>query len=43
LVLYRPVEPVLWTGGMTAEEKTELLGMVNSVEYIDELHKQWYM
>jgi hypothetical protein len=43
LVLYRPVEPVMWTGGMTAEEKTELLGMVNSVEYIDELHKQWYM
>jgi hypothetical protein len=43
LVLYRPEEPVMWPGGMTAEELMEMLGLVNSVEYIDELHKQWYM
>jgi hypothetical protein len=43
LVLYRPVEPVMWAGGMTAEEMTEILKLVNSVEYVDELHKEWYM
>ncbi|KAJ7300445.1 hypothetical protein DFH08DRAFT_973866 [Mycena albidolilacea] len=43
LVLYRPEEPVMWACGMNAEELTEMLKLVNSVEYIDELHKQWYM
>jgi hypothetical protein len=42
-VLYRPEEPVMWACGMNAEELTEMLKLVNSVEYIDELHKQWYM
>ncbi|KAJ7715697.1 hypothetical protein B0H14DRAFT_3522547 [Mycena olivaceomarginata] len=43
LVLYRPEEPVMWACGMNAEELTKMLKLVNSVEYIDELHKQWYM
>jgi hypothetical protein len=43
LVLYRPEELTMWPGGMTAEELTDMLGLVESVDYIDELHKQWYL
>ncbi|KAJ7773535.1 hypothetical protein B0H14DRAFT_2632152 [Mycena olivaceomarginata] len=43
LVLYRPEQPVIWESGMTGEEMAEMLKLVDSVEYVNETRKEWYM